>query len=434
MIQIEENQIQSEEAKAKYEWLKAYKTKEDILGIEHFDLVAMNEIDEYKIICTKIHYEAFIREESSDIIIDIPQEVEYISIAERDSKEIDLTGKHLIINFKQCKNKQLTSMFRGIKAKNITLNIGTKHLKSMLGTFKDIRVNKLIINTADGFENLESLNNTFEDSIIAETNLFNYKMSNLDKMIETFKNTTYNRTLKLQGMPKLRLMDKTFYNAVLMNGIDTSGLNSDRLNELSYAFQFRKNRNTKFEVDLSKCNLSRLKEVKHNLSEPNIKFKLDTSQLGRLEKVYTDNATAHFAEGNIEIETTSKEKLLDLSSINKIDSAIMLKIKEHNISKVRLKVGRNTDMFFNKMLKELKICADGVLDITNVDISNNSDEINTYRTMTREAYNTTGLAEELYGEGIHKIVMRKRVYELMQKCYKRDIREFEKAKVEIKAV
>ena len=434
MIQIAENVIQSEEANAKYEWLKAYKTKEDILGIEHFDLKGTNRVDEYVIICTKIHYEAFIREDSSDIIIDIPKEVEYIDRAGRDGST-DLIDKNIIINFKQCKSKQLTNMFNGIRVQNLTLNIGTKHLTSLIGTFKDVMIGKIIINTeGNELPNLQSLNNTFEDSIIAETNLFNYEMPNLDKMVETFKNTTYNRALRLQGMPKLRLMDKTFYNTVLMNGIDTSGLNSDRLNELSYAFQFRKNPNTKFEVDLSNCNLSRLTEIKHNLNGPNIKFKLDTSQLNRLERVYTNNATAHFMEGNIEIETTSKEKLLELSRLNKIDSAIILKITDHNISKARLKVTRNTDMFFNKMLKELMIGADGVIDITDVDISNNSDEINTYRTMSREAYNTTGLADNLEELGIHEIIMRKRVYELMQKCYKKDIREFEKAKVKIRVV
>ena len=263
MIQIAENTIQSEEAKAKYEWLKAYKTKEDILGIEHFDLIGMNGINEYKIICTKIHYEAFIREDSSDIVIDIPKEVEYISIALKDSKEIDLTGKHLIINFKQCKNNILEGVFNNINAESITLNIGTKYLKSMNNTFKDIRVNKLNINTDDGFENLGNLNNTFEDSTIGQTNLFNYEMPNLDKMMETFRNTTYYTPLKLKGMPKLRLMYKTFYNTLLLSNIDTSGLNSSQLEELMNTFQFNKGATKAIEIDLSNCNLSRLREIKH---------------------------------------------------------------------------------------------------------------------------------------------------------------------------
>lgn len=35
---------------------------------------------------------------------------------------------------------------------------------------------------------------------------------------------------------------------------------------------------------------------------------------------------------------------------------------------------------------------------------------------------------------IHKIIMRKSVYELMQKCFKYDLKNINKAKIEIKVI
>lgn len=79
---------------------------------------------------------------------------------------------------------------------------------------------------------------------------------------------------------------------------------------MTYAFQFTRKTNKDIEIDLSNCDLSKLAGVAHNFNGKNIKFKLDTSQLGRLETFRANNTTAIFLKGNVEIETTSKKSYL----------------------------------------------------------------------------------------------------------------------------
>lgn len=259
-------------------------------------------------------------------------------------------------------------------------------------------------------------------------------MPNLDRMLETFKHCTYKQKLIIKGMPKLRLMGMTFYNTTLLSGIDTSGLISDRLNELRYVFQFNKTTSQIVEINLSNCNLSRLVDAAHDFSGKNIKFKLDTSQLGRLETFRTKNTTAAFLMGSIEIETTSKEKLLNLSAAHNIDSSAWLKVAKHNISKAKIKVMSKTDQTFRTLLRDLSIEADGVIDWTDIEVTNTPDETNTYRAMSGVYNKTQYIADNMVGKGIYKIIMRKSVYELMQKCFKYDLKNFKKAKIEIKVI
>lgn len=434
MIQIFEVQEQTEENLAKYEWLKAYKAKEDIFGVEHLDLIGINIGNNYIISVTKINYETYITENLSDVIIDIPKEVTNIQIKFED-KKINLEGKNLIINMEQCLSEQLNSTFCNIIADNITINIGTDNIKSMVATFRNVETDRLIINTnKEGFKNLTTLNQTFENSIIGETNLLDYDMPNLDKMLETFKHCTYGQKLVIKGMPKLRLMGMTFYNTTLLLGIDTSGLISDRLNELRYAFQFNTATSQIVEIDLSNCNLSRLVEIAHDFSGKNIKFKLDTSQLWRLETFRAKNTTAAFLMGSVEIETTSKEKLLNLSASHNIDSSAWLKVAMHNISKAKIKVISKTDKTFKTLLRDLSIEADGVIDWTDIEVTNTPDETNTYRAMSGVYNKIQYVTDNVIGKGIYKIIMRKSVYELMQKCFKYDLKNFKKAKIEIKVI
>lgn len=434
MVQIFEVQKQTEENLAKYECLKAYKAKEDLFGIEQLDLMGINIGSKYIISLAEIHYETYIVENSSEVVVNIPKEVTHIQIKFED-EQIHLDGKNLTINIGQCLNEELNSAFCGIIADSITINIKTDSIKRMVSTFKNVQTNKLLINTSkDGFKNLTALNQVFEDSIIGETNLLNYNMPNLDRMFETFVNCTYGQKLIIKGMPKLKIMYRTFQNTTLQSGIDTSGLCSDKLSELTYAFQFTRKTNKDIEIDLSNCDLSKLADVAHNFNGKNIKFKLDTSQLGRLETFRANNTTAIFLKGNVEIETTSKEKLLDLSKIRNVDSTAWIKITKHNISKVKIKVTSRTDQTFKDLLRDLSIEADGVIDWTNIEVTNTPDEINTYRVISGVYNKINYLANDIMSKDIHKIIMRKSVYELMQKCFKYDLKNINKAKIEIKVI
>lgn len=180
---------------------------------------------------------------------------------------VEAADNEVVINWQHFKGRCLYRLIESLTCNSLVININMSNVTEFKDTFEQIRFRRIKFINAHS-NKLKYLHNMFHCcNALTTYNINGLYLKNVEEAVETFCSCKIGRkaTQKLPEMPKLRIMDHTFYD--FEGKIDISDIKSQAIESIESAFAKHNymgidDYNT-FKLDFTGWNLSKLVNAKN---------------------------------------------------------------------------------------------------------------------------------------------------------------------------